>query len=292
MKTNIKYISLAVAIMIAYTGCNSTTNTTENSELKSAKNLVKSLGNYRASQSSLLGDDSGFAVAEADAISNPIALDYDGNIQPGGILELVNKEGHKVRIESKENNAVAIMIDLDGDQKFDTDEIFLDTYDPVVLPPEGVNDGIVGADLKARLETMAEDESIEVNLYLKEADYIYPIALRMPNSTGGASVDGQGGVTYSYNDKEISEEEFLKIEKKYRENEKKQAIYRAKLNRERVQEFLQKHHIEINSGIQEALDEGNTHFNLTLTKQEINALKESSSTEIDAIILPAITENA
>ncbi len=302
MKIELKSLSFALAIMLVGVGCSSSTSSkkVENSEFKEARKLVNSLGSYstgsraKNSQKNSLGEEAGFSVVEDESLSSPMVVDVEGNIKEGGLFKFVNKEGHHVEIESKDQNVMVIKVDLNGDGNFSEDEIIVDKFSPIeVTPPSEHEHSVYGDELKRKLEAaegsvdfVPDSEPILVRIDLVEGNYIYPVEMQRVNATGGATVGSGGGVTYYYGDKEISKEEMQQIQKEYEENERRRSEYRAKVNKENIEEFIAKNSIAKNDSIKNAIEAGFSHFELSLTKQEIKDLADTNRAWIYAITLP------
>lgn len=293
MKTKLRSLSLVLAVVLVSVGC-SNDNASENSEFKDARVLVDSLGAYSAvnkaknSQTDSLGERAGFSVADDYDFSNPMVVDTKGNIEKGGLFKFVNKEGHDVELESKDENVVIIKVDLNGDGHFSEEEIIVDKFEQKSPPPMPSKHSMYGDDLKTKLETAADDEEILVRIDLVEVNYIYPVEMQTVSSTAGASVDGSGNVTYFYGGKEISKIEMDKIQEKWGANDRRQNLYRAKVNKENIEEFLLANNIAENDSIKNAMESGFGNFQLSLTKQEIKDLADANKDWIFAMTLPGV----
>jgi len=300
MKKLFNRFSLVLTVMLIGFGCSSD-GVVENKQFKDARSLVDSLASYsetnkaKDSQTQSLGESSGFAVADDYNFSHPMVLDNEGNLEKGGIFRFVNKEGHDVELEAQDENVVLIKVDLNGDGQFSEDEIITDKFKPVqITPPHGgsIASSIFGDALKAKLDAVegsanyvADDEKILVEISLFEPDFIYPVEIQTVNATGGASVDGNGNVTYFYNGKEVSKEQMQLIQKRYEANQKRRNLYRAKVIRDDIEEFLLANNIAKNDSIKHSIEEGIRRFQLSLTKQEIKDLANANKDWISAIDL-------
>jgi len=75
------------------------------------------------------------------------------------------------------------------------------------------------------------------------------------------------------------------IQKRYEANQKRRNLYRAKVIRDDIEEFLLANNIAKNDSIKRSIEEGIRRFQLSLTKQEIKDLANANKDWISAIDL-------